>query len=87
MQHTVTSLAPEKYGSNFKSVIFELIPQNSRLRIRCEIILTQMPQNYLTGEKSIVVRLGTVRQQAITATNQPMMTRMYAALWPQKVKG
>ena len=39
------SLAPGKYESNFKSIIYELIMQNNNLGTHCEIALRWMTQN------------------------------------------
>ena len=50
------NMSTGKYGSNFKSVIFKLIIQNSSMGFRCLIALRWMPQD-LTDEKSTLVQV------------------------------
>ena len=50
------SLAPGRYGSNFKSTILKCFIENSRLNTHWEIVLAWMPQN-LTNEKSPLVQV------------------------------
>ena len=42
---TVNSMAPERYGCNFESVIFKLISRIDISSILCEIVLKWMPQD------------------------------------------
>ena len=51
----IYSLAPGRCGSNFKSIIFKLIIQNSNLGTFCEIALRWIPQNFI-NEKSKFAR-------------------------------
>ena len=41
----INSLAPERCGNNFKTMIFKLIKRNSSLGTHCEIALRSMPWN------------------------------------------
>ena len=52
----VNLLAPGRCGINFKSVIFELIVQNSSLGTHHEITFRWMPHN-LTNEKSVLAQV------------------------------
>ena len=68
----LNSLAPGRYGSNFKTIILKLLIQKSSFVTRSEIALGWMTQN-LNGEKSsehwFREWLGAYRQQAITWAN------------------
>ena len=59
-------LTAERCGSNFKSIIFKYIIQNSSKGTRCEIVLGWMPQG-LTNENATFVQAW--RHQAIIWTN------------------
>ena len=50
------SMAPGRYGNNFKSIVFKLIIQNRSSDTHCEIALKRMPQN-LTNEKSTLLQI------------------------------
>ena len=73
------SLAPERCGSNLKSIIFKLIMQNS-LGTCCEIALG-WTQQYLTNEKSTLVQVIVWYLQATSHYH----SQIYVAMWPQWV--
>ena len=50
----VNSLGPGRYGSNFKSVMFKLLAQISRLSAHCEIALRWMPENLTDAKWTLV---------------------------------
>ena len=54
--NNINSIAPERWGSNFKSALFKLIIQNDNLSIPCEITHRWMSQIH-TDEKSPLVPL------------------------------
>ena len=56
MMGLFNSLALGKCGSNFKSIIFKLIIQNSTLGTCCEIVLRSVSQN-LSNEKLILIHV------------------------------
>ena len=53
----INSLAPGRYGSNLKIIIFKVITQNCSWRTFCEIVLTWMPQNQ-TNEIATLIGSG-----------------------------
>ena len=64
------SLAPGTCGSNFKSIIYKLITQNSSLGIQCKIALGWIPHN-LTYENSTLLQKTTWCHEATWVKAEP----------------
>ena len=47
-------IAPRRYGSNFKSIIFKLIAQNNGSGDLCEIVIELMLPNLTTAKSALV---------------------------------
>ena len=54
IMHWVSSLAPGRYGSNFKSVIFKYMLQIKFMSASCGIAPRWMPQNIFDDESTLV---------------------------------
>ena len=66
----INSLAPRRYGSSFKSIIFKVIKWNNSYGTCCEISFRRMPQNR-TNENLILVQvMGCCRQATTHYLNQ-----------------
>ena len=50
----INSLAPGKFGSNFKSMIFKFIIQNDNLVTCSDITLIQNPKNFTNAKSTLV---------------------------------
>ena len=59
-----SSVVPKRCGSNFESIIFKLIRQNSNLSTRCEIPFRWIPQNLTNGKSTLVQMMAWCRQTA-----------------------
>ena len=70
----INSLAPGRFHSNFRQVIFKLILVNGGWGISYEIALRWMPLD-LTDDKSILVPSGN------KPLPEPMLTQIYVAKW------
>ena len=65
----LNSLAPWRYGSNFKSMIFKLITQNSSSATCSEIALRWMPQNLTKSEHWFREWLGAIKPLLTTRSH------------------
>ena len=89
IKSSFNSLSPVRCGSNFRSVIFKHIIQNSSLGTQCEIVLRWIQQN-LMNEKSTLVQVMAWSHQAISHCLSQWWYRSilsYGITGPQWVNG
>ena len=85
---TINSLFPGRCGSNFKSIIFIIIIQNSSLGDRCDIALGWMSLNPMNERSTLVLVMAWCRQATSHYQDQcwPRVMTPYDTTRPQGVK-
>ena len=85
---TINSLAPGRYGSNFKSIIFKIIIQNSSLGAHCESALGWMSLNLINERSTLVLVMAWSHQATSNYQDQcwPRVMTPYGTTTPQWVK-
>ena len=76
------TIVPWECGDDFKNINFKLIIKNIILVIRCEIVLTRVPQN-LTNENLILVHVMAWCRHL--SQYWPRFLSSYDVTWPQWV--
>ena len=83
----INSLAPGKCGSNFNSMIFKLIIQNSSLGTYCDVTLMWMQLNLTNGKSTLAQVMAWCRQALSHYLGQccPRFIRHMASLGHRKL--
>ena len=76
----INSLAPGRCCSNFNSILFKLVMQNSRWGTHCRLTFRWIPQS-LYNKKSTLVQVMAWCHHATSPLTEPMLTQIYVAKW------